>query len=226
MQTLGLGALVGGLLMAPIVSVMYLADKWLDLSFAPFDVFDWVGRILPGPVVTFGIDLMIDSLQMLGLNVAGTAKTAEQILAVLMFLIAGVVATIIVYGAVERRPAGSGPALGVIAGAVVGIPIAIISASMSQSSTAVSFIVLWVLVVFCLWGVATAATARRLLPGSSFAPIAPSPEGRRGPSKSSAGGSSSSKWVWLRLPSPWPAPVWGASSQWTSATGWKLSWRR
>ena len=103
-QTLGLGALVGGLLMAPVISVMYLADKWLDLSFAPFDVFDWVGRILPGPVVTFGIDLMIDSLQMLGLNVAGTAKTAEQILAVLMFLIAGVVATIIVYGVVERRP--------------------------------------------------------------------------------------------------------------------------
>ena len=176
-QTLGLGALVGGLLMAPVISVMYLADKWLDLSFAPFDVFDWVGRILPGPVVTFGIDLMIDSLQMLGLNVAGTAKTAEQILAVLMFLIAGVVATIIVYGVVERRPAGSGPALGVIAAAVVGIPIATISANMSQSSTAVSFIVLWVLVVFCVWGVATVATARRLLPGSSFATTAPSAQG-------------------------------------------------
>jgi DMSO/TMAO reductase YedYZ molybdopterin-dependent catalytic subunit len=67
--------------------------------------------------------------------------------------------------------------LGVIAAAVVGIPIATISANMSQSSTAVSFIVLWVLVVFCVWGVATVATARRLLPGSSFATTAPSAQG-------------------------------------------------
>ena len=77
-QTIGLGALVGGLLTVPMVAVMYLADKWLDLSFAPYDIFDWIARILPGPVVTFGIDLMIDSLETLGLNVAATAKTAEK----------------------------------------------------------------------------------------------------------------------------------------------------
>ena len=58
MRTLGLGAQVGAMLTVPIIAVMYLADKLLDLSFAPFDVFDWVGRVLPGPVVTFGIDLI------------------------------------------------------------------------------------------------------------------------------------------------------------------------
>ena len=55
-QSIGLGALVGGLLTVPMVAVMYLADKWLNLSFAPYDIFDWIARILPGPVVTFGID--------------------------------------------------------------------------------------------------------------------------------------------------------------------------
>ena len=120
-QTIGLGALVGGLLTVPMVSVMYLADKWLDFSFAPYDIFDWIARILPGPVVTFGIDLMIDSLEMLGLNVAATAKTAEHIQAVLAFAIAGIVATIIVYGVVGRRPAGSGPGLGLLMGAVSGL---------------------------------------------------------------------------------------------------------
>ena len=84
-QSIGLGALVGGLLTVPMVAVMYLSDKWLNLSFAPYDIFDWIARILPGPVVTFGIDLMIDSLETLGLNVAATAKTAENTLAVLTF---------------------------------------------------------------------------------------------------------------------------------------------
>ena len=167
-QTIGLGALVGGLLIVPMVAVMYLADNLLNFSFAPYDIFDWIARILPGPVVTFGIDLMIDSLEMLGLNVAATAKTAEHIQAVLAFAIAGIVATIIVYGVVGRRPAGSGPGLGLLVGAVLGFPIAMISASMSQSSTHVSFIFLWVLGVFCVWGVATVATARRLLPQFSL----------------------------------------------------------
>ena len=167
-QTIGLGALVGGLLIVPMVAVMYLADNWLNLSFAPYDIFDWVARILPGPIVTFGIDLMIDSLEMLGLNVAATAKTAEHIQAVLAFAIVGVVASIIVYSVVARRPAGSGPGLGLLAGAVLGLPIAIISASMAQVSTSVFFIFPWVLGVFCVWGVATVATARRLLPQFSL----------------------------------------------------------
>ena len=173
-QSIGLGALVGGLLTVPMVALMYLADKWLNLSFAPYDIFDWIARILPGPVVTFGIDLMIDSLETLGLNVAATAKTAENTLAVLTFAIAGIVATVIVYGVVGCRLAGSGPGLGLLLGAVLGLPIAIISASMAQSSTPVSFIFLWVLGVFCVWGVATVATARRLLPQCSSTTIGPS----------------------------------------------------
>ena len=167
-QTIGLGALVGGLLIVPMVSVMYLADKGLDLPFPPYDFFDWIARILPGPVVTFGIDLMIDSLEMLGLNVAATAKTAEHIQAILAFATAGIVATIIVYSAVGRQPTGSGPVSGLLVGAVLGLPIAIISASMAQSSTPTLFAFLWVLGVFCVWGVATVATARILLPEYSF----------------------------------------------------------
>ena len=165
-QTIGLGALVGALLVVSMVAVMYFADNWLDFSFAPYDVFDWVARILPGPIITFGIDLMIDSLEMLGLNVAATAKTAEHIQAVLAFGIAGVAASMVVYGVVGSRRAGSGPGLGLLAGAVTGLPIAMISASMSQVSTAPSIVFLWVLGLFCVWGLTTVATARRLLHSS------------------------------------------------------------
>ena len=179
-QTIGLGALVGGLLTVPVIAVMYLADNLLELSFAPYDVFDWIARILPGAVVTFGIDLMIDTLGLLGLDVAETAKTAEHVQAVLIFAVAGVVATIIVYGVVGRMAAGRGPALGLVVGAVLGVPIAAISASMAQSSTPVPFIFLWVLGLFCMWGVAAVTTASRLLPRYSAATIdAQAQEGTR-----------------------------------------------
>ena len=97
-----MGAMAGVLLVAPIIAVMYLADKWIDLSFPPFDVFDWIARVLPGPVITFGIDLMIDALGLIGVSVADTAKTAEQAIAILLFLVGGVVATIVVFALVEK----------------------------------------------------------------------------------------------------------------------------
>ena len=176
MQTLGFGALIGGLLTAPIVALMYLADKWIDLSFAPFDVFDWVARILPGPVVTFGIDLMIEGLRLFDLSVAGTAKTAEQIMAVLLFAVAGIAATVIVFMVVERRPRGSGMDLGLLIGALVGLPIAIIVANITQSSRDVTFSFLWMLLLFLGWGVASVASARRLLPQYAAAIAGPMEE--------------------------------------------------
>ena len=176
MQTLGFGALIGGLLTAPIVALMYLADKWIDLSFAPFDVFDWVARILPGPVVTFGIDLMIEGLRLFDLSVAGTAKTAEQIMAVLLFAVAGIAATVIVFIVVERRPRGSGMDLGLLIGALVGLPIAIIVANITQSSRDVTFSFLWMLLLFLGWGVASVAAARRLLPQYAAAIAGPMEE--------------------------------------------------
>ena len=37
---LGTGAIVGGLLTAPVIGVMYLTDKLIDLPFVPYDLFD------------------------------------------------------------------------------------------------------------------------------------------------------------------------------------------
>ena len=84
MKNLGVGALTGGLLTAPLMGIMYLFDEMLGLPFVPFDLFDWMTRVLPGPIVTFGIDLMIDILRQIGVSVADTANTAERVIAVLL----------------------------------------------------------------------------------------------------------------------------------------------
>ncbi len=163
LRTLGFGSLVGVMLTAPLIAIMYVAQKWVELSFSPFDVFDWIGRVLPGPVVTFGIDLMIDTLLLFGASVSGTAKTAEQIMAVSLFFIGVVIATIGVFIYIARRDIGEWRGLGLLVGAILGIPIALVTVVMGQSSlnSVVNFI--WVFLLFIAWGNLAVKSGRKLL---------------------------------------------------------------
>ena len=162
-KSVGFAAITGVMLTAPLVAIMYLASAWFDLSFTPFDVFDWVARMLPGDVVTFGIDLMVDTLMLLGVSVKDFAKTAEQLMALGMFLAAGVVATIIVFGIVERRIASEWRYLGVACGAVVGAPVAIITASIGQSPLDPMTNFVWTMLVSVIWGASAVGMGNRLL---------------------------------------------------------------
>ena len=101
--SLGYGVLAGGLLTAPLVGLLFLVDKLAGLPFVPFALFDWIARVLPGPVVTFGIDLMIDGLRLAGLSVAAAAKTAEQAGAILLFYLIGTAAGGLFYGINRAR---------------------------------------------------------------------------------------------------------------------------
>ena len=82
MQRLGIatGALVGALLTAPLIALMYLGRELAGLPFVPFDLFDWATRVLPGWLVTFGIDLMIDTMLLMGISVPDAAKAAERLI--------------------------------------------------------------------------------------------------------------------------------------------------
>ena len=164
LQNLGMGALAGVLLVAPMIAIMYVADKWIDLSFPPFDVFDWIARILPGSVITFGIDLMIDVLRLIGDADADTAKTAEQAIAILLFLVGGVVATIVVFALVEQwERLRIWPNLGYPIGAIAGIPVALVTAYIAQSSVNPIWIFLWTLLLFLAWGAAAVRVAGQTL---------------------------------------------------------------
>jgi DMSO/TMAO reductase YedYZ molybdopterin-dependent catalytic subunit len=165
------GALAGLLLTAPLIAIFYLAGQIAGLPFVPFDLFDGVTRVLPGPVTTFGIDLMIDTLRALNVGVSDTAKTAEQSIAVAMALAAGVLFGA-VYFAILRRQEDR-PALipGLILGAVQGVPALIVNLLIGQSSIAPALRGLWVLVAFLGWGVAFGWVYNRLrsLPPASKA---------------------------------------------------------
>ena len=119
---LGWGALAGGLLTAPLVGAMYLTDNLFGLPFAPFALFDWIAGVLPGPVVTLGIDLMIDSIRLAGFSVADVAKTAEQAIAVLLFMALGVTAGALFFAVMRRWKIAPKSVSGLVAALLFGLP--------------------------------------------------------------------------------------------------------
>ncbi|MDA0988182.1 MAG: molybdopterin-dependent oxidoreductase [Chloroflexi bacterium] len=162
---IGVGVLSGVLLTAPLLGIMYLANEWTGLPFAPFDLFDWITRVLPGPLITFGIDFMIDALRLMGLSVAGTAKTAEHISAVLNFFAAGAVVGTLFFVFFRFRAVWPDLTSGLVVGALVGLPMTAISIAITQSTVQPLLIVLWQMGLFLVWGVMLREAYIRTNPG-------------------------------------------------------------
>jgi DMSO/TMAO reductase YedYZ molybdopterin-dependent catalytic subunit len=148
------GALAGALLTAPLEAVSYLAWKLAGLPFAPFDVFDWVARALPGPVVTFGIDSLVNASRVLHVSSMGVAaKTAEQTLAIALMFVAGAVAGAVLFGVLGMS---GEPAMlfGVILGAVLGGAALLIEQEMNRIPDGSFIHGSWVVATFLAWGLA------------------------------------------------------------------------
>ena len=162
--SIGTGALSGALFTAPLLGVMYLADELAGLPFLPYDLFDWITRVLPGGVVTFGIDLMIDTMLLFGISVADTAKSAEQVLAVLQFFSMGVVGGALFFAFVRLRGVEPDLVTGLVVGALAGLPMIAISIAIGGSDVEPILVALWLAVLFLAWGAALRETYVRLNP--------------------------------------------------------------
>ena len=162
-RDLAQGALGGGLLTAPMIGLMYLLDKMTGLPFAPFMLFDWITRVLPGGLVTFGIDSMIDVMNMLGMSVASSAKTAEQIVAVLFFLLIGIVLGAVYFAVMRKLGVAPRPVAGVILGIGFGVPMIAVSLPMAQSGTSPLFTIIGLGALFLVWGLAFIPVFRKLV---------------------------------------------------------------
>jgi DMSO/TMAO reductase YedYZ molybdopterin-dependent catalytic subunit len=156
------GALVGGLLTMALTGLMYLGRELLALPFVPFELFNWFSRQLPGDIVTFGIDLMIDTLRFLGINVADTAKTAERGMAIIMFLVGGIVAGAVYFAVMRWRRAKPTTFSGLLMAVVFGLPSIALTVAMVQSAANLILPALALGVLFLAWGVALAYVYARL----------------------------------------------------------------
>jgi DMSO/TMAO reductase YedYZ molybdopterin-dependent catalytic subunit len=158
------GAMVGLLLTVPLTVLFFIGDLGAGLPLVPFDVFDWVARVLPGPLVTFGIDRLIDVLVALDLEVASVAKTAEHIMAVVGLWLTGAVAGAALFGALRRTESKRGADPGLILGLIVGVPVLLISLNVNRTATTSGFIsALYILAAFAAWGIAQSWVYHNLL---------------------------------------------------------------
>ncbi len=158
---LGIGAVTGGLLTAALTGVMYLANKLVDLPFIPYEFFDWITRVLPGGLVTLGIDLMIDTMLMVNMSVADSAKTAEQIIANIQIVVMGAVVGAAYFGA--RSTWGfSGRGSGLVLGALFGLPMIAISVAIGQSPVSPVIGIVWLAVLYLAWGLSVGYGYERL----------------------------------------------------------------
>ena len=81
--SLRIGMAFGMLISLPFIALDYLGRQWAGLPFVPFDAFDWLARVLPGRVISFGIDAMVRLITLSGFGPIDTvAKGVEQALGV------------------------------------------------------------------------------------------------------------------------------------------------
>src|SRR5512136_1054898 len=124
-----LGALLGGLTSLPLIALSYLGQQWAGLPFLPFDLFDWVARVLPGRLITGVIDTMVRIITLLGLGpISSAAKRMEQLQGVLFVVAGGVVLGALIALLIRLRN-WPGRAVGMAAGLLVFLLVAALEIS-------------------------------------------------------------------------------------------------
>lgn len=157
-RAMAFGALTGLSLTAALLGVLFMLHRAAGLPFAPFVLFDWLARALPGAMVTLGIDTMVSAIRTLDIgNLSDVAKTAERLLAVALVVTAGTIAGGVVFAAThtDRRAA---MLLAVAAGTLLGLTVAAAGLSLGAPVSGLALNVL----AFEAWGLVLGWARHRL----------------------------------------------------------------
>src|ERR1700757_2002258 len=148
------GLLVSAMVTASLISVFYLAWKAAGLPFVPFDLFDWMTRILPGQVIAFGIGAMVTLIRALNLGpTAAAAKTAEHVMAIAGMFFTGLIAGMILFSITRALRGRYARTLGLAVGIAMGVLVVFISHQAGQTaSTGAGPSAVRIIGIILLWG--------------------------------------------------------------------------
>ena len=121
------------------------------LAVCSLDVFDWMTRVLPGSVVTFALDMMIDSLRFMGLRVSETAKITERTIAVLQIFVGGAVVGALLAWITQHSDLRRSLVVGAGIGSIVGVAMSAVSIDIEGSEVSPVLVILWLGIVFSVW---------------------------------------------------------------------------
>jgi DMSO/TMAO reductase YedYZ molybdopterin-dependent catalytic subunit len=144
--------LLGGLLSLPLIAVSYLGSQLAGLPFIPFDLFDWLARVLPGPLVIGTIETMVKVIVLLHLGAIDTAaKSIEQAEGILLIVVICAVIGAVLAWALQSG-AGRGWRAGLLAGVVLLAGFAIVEFGLNGGRAVSWGGVLWLAILSLAWG--------------------------------------------------------------------------
>jgi DMSO/TMAO reductase YedYZ molybdopterin-dependent catalytic subunit len=146
------GALLGALSSVGVMALNYVIELLAVLPFVPFDILDWLARVLPGNIITAGIDFLVLILQSLGLGPTDRlAKAAERGFALFQFVLIGAALGLLLV-ALNRRVRTGFIMMGVVGGIVLGIGAIVIRLGSTLLSNYYAIEAIWVMAVFIFLG--------------------------------------------------------------------------
>jgi DMSO/TMAO reductase YedYZ molybdopterin-dependent catalytic subunit len=159
------GVLAASLVTMALIGTLFFGWSVAGLPFVPFDVFDLLTRILPGRLIAFGIRTMVSVIRTLNIGpTSDIAKLAEQLMAVAIAFIAGVVGGTILFVVLRAERTRSHVIPGLILGLIFAVPTMLVSLHGSQTSSVGPVAnSVWILGVFLVWGAVLGRSAQRLI---------------------------------------------------------------
>lgn len=153
------GAIAGALTMLPALALSYLAYRLALLPFLPFDFFDWLARVLPGSIVTVGIDTMVAVLSAVDIPTS-SAKVVEQLMALGVMLLVGAIAGALI-ALLMRRTSVGGWRLGLTAGLLLLLLFVFVEGALGFGGNGL-VVFGWIGLLLGGWGAALGALLERM----------------------------------------------------------------
>ncbi|MCS7069981.1 MAG: molybdopterin-dependent oxidoreductase [Anaerolinea sp.] len=164
-----IGIAIGALFTLPVMGIGFLGAQIAGFTFLPFSLFDWTARILPGPIVTFGIDTLVAVLNAInpGAN-SDTYKQAEQILSLAILpALGGLIGGgffLLMGGLLRERPRRQPILPGLILGSLMAIVLVAIVLSVPPIRTAdILADSIWLAGLLLLWGILLSFVYHRMV---------------------------------------------------------------
>src|SRR5690349_7577147 len=128
------GVLAASLVTMGLIGTLFFGWSVAGLPFVPFDVFDWLTRVLPGRLIAFGIGTMVFVIRTLNLGpTSDIAKLAEQVMAITAVFIAGVVGGTALFVVLRAERIRWRAVAGLLLGIIFGVPAMLVSLHASET---------------------------------------------------------------------------------------------
>jgi DMSO/TMAO reductase YedYZ molybdopterin-dependent catalytic subunit len=145
-------ALVGLVTSAIVTLILFVGREFAGLPFAPFDVFDWMARVLPGGLIVFTIGEMVKIINTLNLGpTASTAKLAEQSIAIVQFLVLGAVFGLVI-ALLSGKNQKRATIIGLIGAAILWVTAISVDSYLGFAPAGPIASFIWLGVVLLAWG--------------------------------------------------------------------------